>query len=85
MGGMSDELTESDLDMLERFHAERANNPDLAPYVGPGESLERFIAGEVVTHRQFITDQSKWVARNILPMQMRRLRWMLEVSRSKHE
>jgi hypothetical protein len=67
--------------MLERFYAERAEDSDLAPYVGPGDSLVRFMSGEVVTYPQFVADESKWVARNILPAQMRRLRWMLDNSR----
>lgn len=71
-------ITAADRALIERFHAERAANPDLAPYVGPGESLERFLAGDVVTYEQFVADGSVWTVKNLLPEQMRRLRWMLD-------
>ena len=81
------ELDPSDRLMIEQFHAERAANPDLAPYIGPEETLERFLSGEVVTAHDLLTDQSKFVGRNILPEQMRRLRWMLDnlLSRTEQE
>jgi hypothetical protein len=74
---MSD-LSEVDWLTIRQFHAERERNPDLAPYVGPGDSLDRFLAGAIVTREQFIADDSLWVAKNIRPEQMRRLRWMLD-------
>lgn len=64
--------------MMQAFHAERAANPDLLPYVGPVDLLERFQAGEIVTAHDMLTDQSLFVARNLDPRAHRRLKWMLE-------
>jgi hypothetical protein len=76
---MSDDaLTAEDRAMIAAFHAEREQNPDLMPYIGPEDTLTRFLAGEIVTAAGLVTDQSPFVARNLDPRQHRRLQWMLE-------
>lgn len=60
------------------FYAARGQNPDLLPYMGPEDILNRFLAGEIVTAHDMLTDQSLWTVQPILPEQNRRLRWMLE-------
>lgn len=72
----------NDDEMIRAFHAEREANPDLMPYIGPQDTLDRFLAGEIVTSDGMLTDQSPFVARNLDPRQHRRLKWMLDRGRT---
>lgn len=63
---------------MEAFYAQQRRNPDVLPYIGPEETLRRFLAGDVVTKHDLITDQSLFTVEALLPGQMRRLRWMLD-------
>lgn len=71
-------LSAVDQRIIEEFHAERERRPNLEPYVGPSDTLERFLAGAGVTHREFVLDDSLWTVRNLDPAVMRRLRFMLD-------
>lgn len=55
------------------------NNGDIFPfYCGPTRVRDRYLAGEVLTREDFLTDESEW---GIFPMgyeDRRRLWWMLE-------
>lgn len=64
------------------YEREKAANPDLLPYVGPGDVLDRFLAGEIVTPTDALTDESEWVIRALHPAQSRRLRWMLHTTQN---
>jgi len=63
---------------LAAFHAAQRRNPDVVPYIGPEDMVNRFLQGDVVTGRDFVTDQSLFTVKALLPEQMRRLRWMLD-------
>jgi hypothetical protein len=63
---------------LAAYYAARAEDPNALPYIGPEDIYNRFMAGEVVTQQDMLTDQSLFTVRPILPSQMKRLRWMLD-------
>lgn len=63
---------------MARFYAARLNNPDVVPYIGPEDTLRRFLGGAVITPREFVTDQSPFTVEAMLPVQMRRLKFMME-------
>lgn len=67
---------------LAEYGREKYANPDLLPYIGPGGVLERFLAGEIVTPEDALTDESEWVIRALHPAQSRRLRWMLHTTQN---
>lgn len=50
-------------------------------YVGPATSYERFIAGDIVTHCQFIQDHTPWTFKSMHPDRLTRLRRMLNYTR----
>lgn len=47
-------------------------------YCGPRETFDRYMAGEVVTRTEGLTDQSEFVIRDMAVRDQNRLRWMLE-------
>ncbi len=57
---------------------------DLAPMSGPAVSLDRYLAGDVVTYHELITDDSLWVVRMVHPAHLPRFEKMLEYTR-RHE
>jgi hypothetical protein len=63
---------------MNAFYAARRRNPGVVPYIGPEDTLNRFLSGDVVTQRDLVTDQSLFTIQAILPAQMKRLRWMLD-------
>lgn len=67
------------------FRAEQRQNPAMLPYAGPENTVKRFLAGDVVTKTDFLTDTSLWTIKALLPEQMRRLQWMLDNLTDKHE
>jgi hypothetical protein len=66
---------------MAEMHRQIRGNPELVAYIGPGELLERFQTGAVVTSRDAILDESEWVARAIHSAQRRRLNYMLGIDR----
>lgn len=64
-------------DMAAFYEAQRSN-PDLVPFVGPEDSLQRFLSGGIVRREEFVTDQSLFTIKALLPAQMKRLQWMLD-------
>lgn len=64
--------------LLDAYHAALRENPNLVPYIGPQNTLERFLAGAVVGKRDMVTDQSPFTIQGVLPEQLRRLKWMME-------
>ena len=76
---MTDAEVDADVRRLSaEFHAAKAKNPDLVPYLGPEDTLQRFLDGAIVTHQDFVFDLSPFTMKAILPEQMRRLKWMLD-------
>lgn len=51
------------------------------PYIGPVDSLRRFVDGEVVTFEQFVTDQSLFTVEPMHPARLDRFKRMLEYTR----
>lgn len=60
------------------FRAEQRRNPKMLPYVGPEDTVNRFLVGDVVTEADFLTDTSLWTIKALLPEQMRRMQWMFD-------
>lgn len=46
-------------------------------YVGPINIYDRYMAGEVVTQTDLLTDQSQWTVKKMSKRDADRLRWML--------
>lgn len=56
-----------------------------AIYVGPRDAHDRFIAGDIVTHCQFVQDHSRWTFETMHPERLRRLRRMLDATRPRYD
>lgn len=48
------------------------------PYIGPENTLHRFLDGEIITRTDLLTDESLWVVVEIAPKAHQRLMWMIE-------
>ena len=64
-------------DIVAEYEQRRAEKQ--VPYVGPAELLRRFQAGEIVTRREAVTDESEWIHTTIHVEQRRRMANMLDL------
>jgi hypothetical protein len=55
--------------------------PDVWTYSGPSDSIERYLAGEIVTYHEFLTDTSPWCIKPLHPSWHDRILAMLEYTR----
>lgn len=55
--------------------------PDVWTYSGPSDSIERYLAGDIVTYHEFVTDTSKWCVKPLHPAWRDRILAMLEYTR----
>lgn len=71
--------------VMNHDYAAAGTDNNAGTYVGPTESHNRFIAGDIVTHCQFIHDRSLWTVQPMHPERLNRLRRMLDATRPRYD